>query len=421
VAASSCHPEQPTQSWLAYCDQLEAIDLRNPRVGSPADLLPLRAAIQACGRLVAAIRTSTIDPSIPDSCYLWAAAQAPWWNSVGQWYFAGAEPVLRGPLLFCGPITGGDAANLALRAAAEVTTLLRTSFALPAPKYALLVRFFDTWQDLPVPIAQAFQQHHQSASVCGLTLPPRFIVIPTRLPSRQWLVRDEVLIGERGEVKSPLILHDILVHELVHAQVHSLLAELAEQRGDDPLATDLPLWLDEGLAVYVTESLLVEPGSKPVSYYHYSAPLHYIADEWGEDTLRLFVRTAVLDSYPTALRKLGITEDRLRQCGEEYLRKRRPFARTIRDYAYLMAFLLLLVLLAAAPLVVTTLWQTARAKWYPPSARELEDLWQQFHRSSFSARSEAAARFLSRYRRSTPALRHEFAWRRCKLYLFTRH
>ncbi len=409
-----------TPWWVLPREQLEAVDLRNPRVATSRDLGALEAGIAACRALLALPAPPEGTESVPTYCRAWAVGQAYWWRQTGSWYYAEGEAVLRPPVLLVGPQTSGAVADFAVHAAGEVSDFLRSSFDLPSPKYARLVRFFDRWDELPQPVAEAFGEHHGFASVSGLTLSPRFVIIPTYLPGRGWQGRDEVLVGRKGTIASRVALHDLLVHELVHAHVHALLAEAAEKRGEDALEADLPLWLDEGLAVYLTEKLLVEPGSKPVSYYEYSAPLHYLAEDWGEEELREFVRTAVLDSYPTALRRLGMSEEGLRRHGKEYLKRRPGIRRAARSYGYIVVFLAALVALAALPFLVSIVWKAAMAPLKPSSREELSGLWLDVQYALGGGdEGRAARRFLRRLRRAPAPLRHKLGWRRCKLFLLT--
>lgn len=409
-----------TPWWVLPREQLEALDLRNPHVATSQDLAALQAGVATCRALLALPAGTESTEAVPAYCQAWAVGQASWWRRIGSWYYAEGEAVLRPPVLLIGPVTSGGAADFAVQAAGEVSEFLRSNFGLPSPKYARLVRFFDRWDELPQPIAQAFGEHHGFASVSGLTLSPRFVIIPTHLRGRGWASRDQVLVGRGGTVVSRVALHDLLVHELVHAHVHALVAEAAEERGEDALEAHLPVWLDEGLAVYLTEKLLIEPGSKPVSYYEYSAPLHYLAEDWGEEELREFVRTAVLDSYPRALRQLGMSEEGLRRHGKEYLKRRPGFRRAARSYGYIVVFLAALVALAALPFLVSLAWNAAKAPLKPASREELLGLWLDVQ-YALGSREErrTARRFLRRLRRAPAPLRHELGWRRCKLFLLT--
>ncbi|MGD9518863.1 MAG: hypothetical protein AB7W28_05040 [Armatimonadota bacterium] len=415
------HAGESPPAWLPSIDLLERVDLRNPRVADQRDAHDLMLAVRVCRALVPQTSGGHLYQGLPQNYYLWAARQAPWWQRMGEWYYDDAKAVLRGRVLLLSPLSQQSLADSVAQVATQVADFLKAEFDLPAPRYALLVRFFDDWGQLPAEIARAFEEHRGFGRVSGLTVPPRFVILPMRLPSHQWLVKDEVLVDGQGSIRSRLTLRDLLVHELVHAHLHALLAESAESHGDDPLAADLPLWLDEGLAVYMTEKLLIEPGSKPVSYYRYSAPLHYLAEDWGSDTLRDFVRTAVLDSYATALRRLGMSESELQEAGRRYLARRTSVGRAARGYGYLVGFLLLLLGLAASPLLASAVWHALRARWSVATEEELEQLWRNvYYALSVQEQVKLAGRFLLRYRRAAPAVRAALGWRRCKLYLLAR-
>ncbi|MCD6351704.1 MAG: hypothetical protein J7M26_06265 [Armatimonadetes bacterium] len=407
--------------WHLPEQQLDKIDLRNPQIADSRDLALLQTALVACQEAVPFVGRSQRPDYIPDYYYSWAARQSAWWRSFGAWYFVPGLLSLRDSVVLVGLDPSSQVSEAVEEANRQVQDFLAGHFGLTRPRYAVFVRLFDDWADLPGDIAEAFGQHRGMMRVSGLTVPPRFVIIPRRLPSGVWGVRSEVLVDEAGRVRSRLTLMDLLVHELVHANVHALLAEKAAEHGEDPLAANVPLWLDEGLAVYTTEKLRIEPGTKPISYYRYSAPLHYLADEWGEEELRDFVRTAVLDGYPTALRHLGLSEEQLRQQGDAYLHRPQPLSHLAGSYAYLVGFLVLLVLVAAAPFVVSMAWRRLHAAFWPASEEELEGLWLDFLLAEDpSQASRAARRFLQRWQHASPDAREVMAWRRCKLWLLAR-
>ncbi|MBC7287600.1 MAG: hypothetical protein H5T86_06055, partial [Armatimonadetes bacterium] len=344
--------------WKTPPEYLHRVDLRNPRVSGPADVMLLQRAVEDCRQAVTLMRAGGA-ARIPDDFRGWALRQIAWWTTLGEWFYGDAPMHYAAGVVCCGGLARGAAKQLIVKAAEDVRRYLSQSFGLPSPRYALFVRLFDDYTTLPVAVAQEFAQHRGLSSVSGLTLPPRFIVIPTVLPARHFWSPDEQLVGKDGRILSLLTFRDIVYHEMVHGLVMSIIDEARGERGLARLS-DFPSWLHEGLAVYVTEKLRIEPGTKPAEYYRWAGPLHYLEDEWGEGTLQDFVRTAIVDSYPRALDIIPMDEARLLELGEQHMRRPPSVRSVVRALGYFLGFLGALLLLALTPAAVGWAWQIAR-------------------------------------------------------------
>ncbi len=403
-----------SQQWTIPPDRLADIDLANPYIASAQDATLYRTAVadmNAASRLIGTDRSD----QIPTHYWAWAMRRIAWWESEGRWLY-GAHLDYAGAVVFAGRTVRGQARQLVLKAAADVAHYLSDHFGLPKPTCAVVVRIFDDWRRLPPAIAEPFARHEGMVSVSGLTIPPRFVVIPTLLPARHFWSRDERLVDPAGRIVSLLTFRDIVYHEMVHAIVLGLMRELADA-GKRWRPDDLPQWLHEGLAVYVTERLKIEPGTKPVSYYRFAAPLHYLEDEWGEETLRDFIHAAITESFAAAMRLIPMDEDRLLALADAHMRRPPPVGTVARSLGYVLAFLLALVLLALAPAALAWVWAAGRRAVLGPGPDEVEALWLGAWYGSGDEARISARQFCRAFRRLPPKAREKFAWRRCKIYL----
>ena len=400
--------------WSIPPEKLADIDLFDPRIASGSDLSLYWQAV--CDmRRVEVYALEKRARQIPKYYAAWAAGELPGWRFC-DWYYGQQTPVLDGGVVLCGGLAQGEARRLIVQARADVGGFLDEAFDLPEPKYAILVRLFEDMRELPSAIADEFGKHEGIASVAGLTVPPRFVIVPTVLPGRWFWDSDEVLVGRGGKIESLLTFRDIVYHEMVHGVVHGVLAELHEagKRGDPG---DIPVWLHEGLAVYVTEKLKIEPGTKPPDYYRFAAPLHYLEDEWGDEMLRDFVHAAIVDGYEAGLRELPFDEARLLELAEKHASRPASIGTILKSVGYIVAFLAVLVALVLLPALVSALASLVKRAFEPPSAERLELLWLQTWRESEEGGARGAREFVRAYRRAREGVRETFFWEWCKAFL----
>lgn len=433
-------PQTPPAAPKVYQNSpptLPQIDLRDPRVASPADLQELETAVRAMAEIAEG------RGQYSQAEREWAARQKAWWAEEGEWLYSKLPARLAGRLVLLGPASQ-EIVDFMAKSEEEVAAAVAQLYGIPRPKYYVIVRFFRLdAPDLPATVAGIFARYEQAARVAGLTIPPRFVLLPEELPAERWGELAQVFVDGRGRLRNRTELRDIVMHELVHAHVHALIAENPHARGEGTTALDLPAWLDEGLAVYLTEKLSVEPGSKPAAYYRYAAPLHYIEDELGPEALKDFVRTAILQGLDEALKIIGagseekllaaaraprpegpvtapsalgeMTEEELLQRAEEHARRRaaRP---EISGLAWLLLFLGLLLALALVPAAVAWLWGPGLMHLEAVARRRLAAAWNAARSTTDPSRRRAAAeRFLALIRQAPQSVAEEWAWQKAAM------
>jgi len=413
------------------------LDLRDPHLSSDADLRKLEAAVRAMAEIA----------NEPDRYAQaereWAARQRGWWTEQGQWLYSRLPVTPAGRLVMLGRASQEMVAFMA-RAEEEVAQAVAGLYGLPRPKYRVMVRFFRLDEpSLPESIRETFSRYERAARVAGLTIPPRFVLLPERLPAEQWGELAQVFVDERGRLHNRTDLRDVVMHELVHAHVHALITESRPVHRERAAAQPLPAWLDEGLAVYLTEKLSVEPGSKPAAYYQYAAPLHYIEDEFGPEALKDFARTAVLEGLDAALKTIGaasedrlltnahaarpegpvtapsalgeMTEQELLERAEAHSRQR-PARPEVSGLGWLLMFLGLLLALALVPAALAWLWGPGLMRLEAVAERRLAAAWEGARKASgLSQRRAAAERFLSLIGQAPDKVAQRWAWQRAAM------
>lgn len=403
---------------------LMSVSLADPHIADDRDLALVVRAWQIARTIVRSPAAEGSAELAPYGQELRAHLRREWARAgpVARWIWEARRRTCSPPLVVIDSPSEAVSDFLAARAR-ETQDYLHTSFGLPRPRWCLIVRLVRAPSDLPRPLRQIFDTYEHAARVTGVTVPPRFVIIPLRRPGiAPFAIDARELVNGRGVIKSPLAFRELVVHEAVHASVGAVLAEAggglasATQRW-----SELPAWFHEGLAVYVTEKLRIEPGSKPLAYYQYSAPLHYLEEDWGADTLREFVRRAVTRGMPAALDLIGMDEQALLEHGEEFIGRPPPMSHALRALLYLFGFLASVLALVSVPFVAARLVRLFRHRLLPSTSRELDRLWQQIVSAPDRAsREKAAMEFIKRLRRAPPAVRGAMASRRMKVFLMVR-
>ncbi len=380
------------QNWGA----LTAIDLSNPLIKTRADL----EAFHLAASLV--LSHGALPPDAPPSVAEWVRSQRAKIDSATAWFIA-ARFSLHGPLATSG--LSGQALDLAQSLFGRVCSAL-SSLSVPTPRYAIFIRAIDGLDQLPQPLLRRLHDHRRASQVVALTLMPRFVIIPRKVPLRPWPLPPTVLFDETGRIKDRLTLTDTLAHELVHAVLGAVRAEAAGPSGQPRYG---PQWFEEGIAVYVTEKLKLEPGTKPASYYRFSAPFHFIEREFGPEALAEFVGVAVRDGLRPALGRLGMSESELLEKARQAALAPKPPSVLARNLGYVVLFLLLLLLVAAAPLALAAAFGLLRRLLFPLDARALMRLYEQARSAPPGpARQKAIRRFTQAFISATDDARHEF-------------
>ncbi|MCX7598201.1 MAG: hypothetical protein N2512_04965 [Armatimonadetes bacterium] len=436
VYGQSQTPQTAPKVHQSSTSELLEIDLRDPHIAGAEDLRKLEDAVRAMAEM--ALGKAEYSQAERE----WAARQKAWWTQEGRWLYARLPATLAGNVVVLGPASK-ELLDFLADAEARVGAAIERLYGLSHPRYFVVVRFFGLDEPgLPPSVAEIFLRYERASRVAGLTIPPRFVLLPEELPAERWGELAQVFVDRRGRLHNRTELRDVVMHELVHAHVHALMTETARDSGEQVIR-DLPGWLDEGLAVYLTEKLAVEPGSKPAAYYRYAAPLHYIEDEFGPEALRDFVRAAVLQGMDEALRIIGeesedrlltaaraprpegpvtapsalgeMTERELLKRAEEHARKRaaRP---EVSGFAWLLMFLGLLLVLALMPAVVAWFWGPVLMRVESVAHRRLAAAWHAAKNYSDGQRRRAAAeRFLALLKLAPDRVAEQWAWQRAAM------
>jgi hypothetical protein len=394
------------------------VSIPSPRISTEADLAQFNHAL---GALHAGMSTAPGSADLDAPARYWLRANARWWLNGGYWIL-GAPLVPAGPAVVVVGRPSQEVADLFAQTADEVARFMADHFNLPRPRYAFVVRLFSPRHDrTPMPRAMVtiFQQNaDKDIQVAGVTLPPRFVILPTDLAPAQGADRPTVFVDKAGRISARGAFHDVVMHEFVHAHVHSLLVE-GQERGAKPfIARDLPDWFDEGLAVYVTEKLMVEPGTATTEYYRFSAPLHYIEDRWGADVLSAFVNTAVLKNLDDALARIGVSDpdtllssarrgkparaagppvslDDFMKQAEEHANRPNVLAK-LEGLGWFLGFLVLLVAAVLAPAAASWFYGTWLMQFPEVAQRRLRAAFADLEKTEgLDQRRAAAERFLA--------------------------
>ncbi|MBE0696510.1 MAG: hypothetical protein IH586_06270, partial [Anaerolineaceae bacterium] len=174
--------------------------------------------------------------------------------------------------------------------------ILRDELAIPPPPGYVYVWLYPTHGSLP----KALREYVNSASIRGLTLQSRYIIVFDQV--RAGMPLEEYVRGQRSAVLS---------HEFVHAYIKSY---LGPERG-----FSLPTWYDEGLAIYLSGSS--EPSSAtyfdengrqvtwsaaPKEYARYRDDFKYLEQSLGRERLMALIRRSILENAPEILlREVG--------------------------------------------------------------------------------------------------------------------
>ncbi len=409
------------------------VDLADPHIASDADIARFNHAL---ADMRAVISAPSAGSQLSDVAQYWVQARARWWRDGGYW-IVGAPLVSAGPAVVVVGKPSPDVADFLSKTADEVAKFMADHFDLPRPKYAFVVRFFSEVNDktpLPRSIVDIFQASpDRSMQVTGVTMPPRFVLLPTDLPAEPG-EKPTVYIDKNGHIAARGSLHDVVMHEFVHAHIHALIVEDLIRQHKSSIARDLPQWFDEGLAVYVTEKLMVEPGTKPSSYYRFSAPLHYIEDKWGPEVLSKFVNTAVTSDVSEALAQVGVSDsDRFvteAQQGKPRRASGPPQPISVDDFmsqadlhanrpnllaklqglGWLLGFLALLLAAVLAPAAAAWFYGTWLMQFPDIADKRLRAAFESFEKAEgLDVRRAAAVRFLALRHKAPKATADEWA------------
>ncbi len=409
------------------------VDVADPHIAAEADLAQFNHARADMGEIMTTPMSGTGLTPVAD---YWVRARARWWKSGGYWIL-GAPLVWSSPAVVVVGKPGPEVSDFLNKTEEEVAKFMADHFNLSRPKYAIVVRLFSQTHDktpMPASIVEAFQaSKDQSIQVAGVTMPPRFVLLPTDLPALPG-EQPTVYIDKNEHIAARGGFHDVVMHEFVHAHIHALMVEDLIRHGRSSVGRDYPEWFDEGLAVYVTEKMMVEPGTKPSNYYSFSAPLHYIEDKWGPEVLSKFVSTAVNKDMDAAFAEIGVSDsDRFlndAKAGKARRASGPPKPLSVDDFmsqaeknanrpnlmaklegfGWLLGFLILLLAAVLAPAVAAWFYGTWLMQFPEIATKRLRGAFEDFEKADgLDARRAAAVRFLALRQKAPKETAEEWA------------